>query len=222
MTNWDAIVVGSGVSGLSAAAYLTANGTKTLVLEQNQIAGGYTQVFRRQGNKYEFDVGVHYFGDCGPDGSITSIMNALGLAGKLEFRELDPDGFATHLFPDCTFRVPRGWDNYLARLIETFPAEEKGLRRCVGIMRRISRELDAIMPVNGRRSLLSFFAKAPVSAMFALLPTSRLFDLCRLSPQARAVIFAEAPDYGSAPSETPATRLRGRSLPHRTRHLTTT
>jgi len=60
MSEWDAIVIGSGLGGLTCAAYLTAAGRRTLVLEQNQVAGGCSQVFRRKGNRYEFDVGMHY------------------------------------------------------------------------------------------------------------------------------------------------------------------
>ena len=77
---WDAIVIGSGLGGLTTAAYLTTNGTRTLVLEQYDTAGGTSHVFRRE-NKWEFDVGVHYLGDCGPEVSDAE-WGRLGLAGR--------------------------------------------------------------------------------------------------------------------------------------------
>ncbi len=59
--NWDAIVVGSGIGGLTAAALLARHGGKrVLVLERHYTAGGFTHVFRRPG--FEWDVGVHYIG----------------------------------------------------------------------------------------------------------------------------------------------------------------
>jgi all-trans-retinol 13,14-reductase len=60
--SWDAIVIGSGVGGLTAAALLARHaGRRVLVLERHYTAGGFTHVFHRPG--YEWDVGVHYVGD---------------------------------------------------------------------------------------------------------------------------------------------------------------
>ncbi len=44
---WDAVVIGSGLGGLSCAAYLCTAGKRTLVLEAHYVAGGNSQVFRR-------------------------------------------------------------------------------------------------------------------------------------------------------------------------------
>ena len=58
---WDAIVIGSGIGGLAAAALLAKHGGKrVLVLERHYVAGGFTHSFHRPG--YEWDVGVHYIG----------------------------------------------------------------------------------------------------------------------------------------------------------------
>src|SRR5690606_9662698 len=38
--DWDAIVVGGGHNGLTAAAYLAKSGMRTLVLEQRHLVGG--------------------------------------------------------------------------------------------------------------------------------------------------------------------------------------
>jgi all-trans-retinol 13,14-reductase len=200
-SNWDALVVGGGLGGLSTAAYLTTNGLRTLVLEQNQVVGGCSQVFRRQG-KYEFDVGVHYIGGCQPGGRLPTILRGLGLEDRIEFLELNPDGFSTLVFPELTFRVPRGWDRYLARLIETFPAQEDGIRRCIGVLETIAREMDRQSP-PGVRGLLSFPFRAPTTIRWGLRPLAALYESCGLSAQARAVISAESGDYTCPPSRVP-------------------
>jgi len=52
---YDAIVIGSGIGGLTTAACLSRAGRKVLVLEQHYTAGGYTHSYARNG--YEWDVG---------------------------------------------------------------------------------------------------------------------------------------------------------------------
>jgi all-trans-retinol 13,14-reductase len=200
---WDVIVIGSGLGGLTSAAYLAANGLRPLVLEKNQVAGGCSQVFRRAGNRYEFDVGVHYIGECHPDGSITMALRGLGLDTRIEFRELDPDGFTTLVFPGLTFRVPRGWDAYLERLIATFPGEERRLRLCIGVLRRVVAERQRGRPGPGFVGKLAWARRAPVLATFGMLPLSRLFQACGLSRQACAVIVGESGEYGAPPSRAP-------------------
>ena len=51
----DAIVVGSGIGGLTTASLMAKAGKKVLVLEQHDRAGGCTHTFVEQG--YEFDIG---------------------------------------------------------------------------------------------------------------------------------------------------------------------
>src|SRR5205085_8285353 len=59
--SWDAIVIGSGMGGLTTAAMLAKQaGQRVLVLERHYTAGGFTHAFHRPG--YEWDVGVHYIG----------------------------------------------------------------------------------------------------------------------------------------------------------------
>jgi phytoene dehydrogenase-like protein len=84
-SGWDAVVIGSGLGGLTCAAYLCAAGQRTLVLEAHSVAGGNSQVFRRRvhGDDYEFDVGIYYIGECGRDGLIARMLDGLGLAERV-------------------------------------------------------------------------------------------------------------------------------------------
>ncbi len=197
-TDRDAIVVGSGPGGLTCAAYLAAVGMRVLVLEQHDLAGGNCQVFRRHhdGNEYEFDVGLHYIGDCGPHGSIPTVLRGLGLDGRITFRDLDPDGFDTLVFPDLTLRVPADWDEYRDRVVALFPDETEGIERYFAVLRRLARETSALMADSGE--------DAPTLLEWGLRPLADLFAHCRLSREAIAVLDHWSGLYGSGPRESTA------------------
>ena len=199
---YDAIVIGAGLGGLSTAALLTTNGRRVLVLEQNQVVGGCSQVFRRQGNRYEFDVGVHYIGDCAPGGTVDRLMHALGLDGRIDFAELDADGFSTITLPGVSFRVPRGWREYEDRLAATFPDQEAGVRRCVRTLRAVAEEISAERP-SGVRHALSRAGGLRSTLWWGLRPLARLYDACGLSQEVRTVIAGECGDYAVPPSKAP-------------------
>ncbi|OPZ94875.1 MAG: Phytoene desaturase (neurosporene-forming) [Firmicutes bacterium ADurb.Bin419] len=55
--SYDCIIVGSGLGGLSAAAYLAKHGKSVCVLEQAKNFGGYGQTFVKDG--FAFDCAIH-------------------------------------------------------------------------------------------------------------------------------------------------------------------
>ncbi|MCB0962947.1 MAG: NAD(P)/FAD-dependent oxidoreductase, partial [Acidimicrobiales bacterium] len=193
--HWDVVVVGSGPGGLTAGACLAAAGRRVLVVERHDLAGGNAQVFRRhhEGVEYEFDVGVHYLGDCGPGGLFPSIFSGLGVGDRIDFRPLDPDGFDTLHFPDLTFRVPAGWDAYRDRLIEAFPDERAGLERAIDVLHGVAEESRARM-IPG--------AETPTFDEWAFRPLSDLFDQAELSARAAAVLDHWSGLYAGGPSQT--------------------
>ena len=76
---WDTIVIGLGISGLTAGAALARCGQRVLVLEQHSVAGGLTQTFQR--HDWTFATGVHYVSgvgpDPGPDGQVGRMLHWL-------------------------------------------------------------------------------------------------------------------------------------------------
>lgn len=75
---YDAIVVGGGLAGLTSAAYLCRYGYRTLLLEKSHKTGGLVNTFWHQG--YAFDAGIRAFEN---SGILFPMLKSLGL--ELEF-----------------------------------------------------------------------------------------------------------------------------------------
>jgi all-trans-retinol 13,14-reductase len=191
---WDVIVVGSGIGGLTAAALLARRGRSVLVVDQHYVAGGNATIFKRPG--YEFDIGVHYLGQCGPGGILPRTLAAAG-ARDVEFLPMDPDGFDTLVLPDFELRVPAGIERYRARLIEAFPREQAGIDRYVRLLEQVARLMRA--GTNPRR-LLAAAPRALGALRWANSTLGAFLDTCTRDPRLRAVIAAESGDYAQPPS----------------------
>ena len=191
----DVVIVGAGPGGLTCAAYLAACGQRVVVLEQHDIAGGNSQVFRRhhEGMEFEFDVGLHYVGACRPGGLFPSIFGALGVADRIEYNELDPDGFDVVQLPGLTFAVPAGWDAYRARVVEAFPDEEEAIDACLAVLRAVAGEF--------RLSLVPG-VETPAFDEWGHRTMAELFAHCGLSQEAEAILYHWGGLYGSGPSKT--------------------
>lgn len=202
-TDYDAIVIGSGLGGSSAAAHLAAVGQRVLLLERYSVLGGSSHVFRRQG-KWEFDCGVHYVGGCGPNGPVTGIMRGLGLDDRIEWLPLDKDGFDVVIGPDLEFQVPVGWDAYEANLASTFPEDAAGLRRMVSVLRNLAETYRRDeTPASNAGHARWLAAAGPKAAAFAGVPLAGLLAACRLSPRTLLAVSAQSGALATTPLRIP-------------------
>ncbi len=202
----DVAIVGAGLGGLTAAAYLARQGHTVAVFDSHYVAGGCATGFARgtAASRYVFDVGVHYVGDAGPGGAFEQLLAPLD--AHVEFAPLDPDGFDTLVFPDFRFRIPVGRDLFRDRLVELFPEERRGIDRYVGYLAQLEGFVDALDAQDGAMSPrvgLHLMRRAPaVAASMALRwNMSSLLDRCTRDPRLRAVLLGQSGDYGLPPSE---------------------
>lgn len=102
-SEFDVIVIGSGMGGMTTAAALSRLDHKVLLLEQAQEIGGLTHSFTRNG--FTWDVGLHYCGTFGHDQLAGRILDWLS-GGTIEFRSVGTVYDTLH-FPD-DFEIPVG------------------------------------------------------------------------------------------------------------------
>ncbi|MEM7141335.1 MAG: NAD(P)/FAD-dependent oxidoreductase [Actinomycetota bacterium] len=190
---WDAIVIGSGPGGLTTAACLGSSGKRVLVLESHDLAGGNTQVFRRHHGDdwYEFDVGVHYIGECGDGDLFTAVYNSLGIGDRLTFRSMDSEAFDTLIFPDREVKIPAGWDEYRDSVVEQFPNDRAGIERFLDVLKTVANEARGFAGPD-----------RPTYDRWAMRPLSDLLDECELGQEASAVLDHWSGLYAGSPKQT--------------------
>ncbi len=121
--NYDAIIIGSGIGGLTTAASLSSAGKKVLVLEQHYTAGGFTHSYSREG--YEWDVGVHYIGDVGYP-TMTRKLFDFVTDGKLKWAAMDKV-YDRIFLGDESFDFVTGKKQFIDELKQCFPKEHSAI-----------------------------------------------------------------------------------------------
>lgn len=201
MADWDVVVIGSGIGGLSAAVGLSNLGKRVLVLEQHYLPGGWTHSFSLEGHK--FSPGVHYIGQLNEGGRTREIFEGLGVGADLEFLELNPDGYDHIVFEDETFDIPAGLQKYIARLIERFPEERSGIKRYFTLMQNVDRGLSMAADAKGILDKLKLLFTAPAIVFNGLKPASEVIDRFVSDVKLKAILESRAGDHGMMPSRVP-------------------
>lgn len=138
MDDFDAIVIGSGIGGLTAASLLAQlTDRRVLVLERHFRLGGFTHEFQRRG--YRWDVGVHYIGGMAPGRTSRRLIDLVTGGGDPAAAvawDPMPADFEVFHYPDLEFTVPDRPEEYAARLTQVFPHESAGIARYFEDVRR--------------------------------------------------------------------------------------
>ena len=203
----DVAIVGCGLGGLTAGAYLARAGLKVACFDSHYVAGGCATMFERgrSDERYCFDVGLHYIGDCGPGGMIPGLLRGVGV--DRTFAPMDPDGFDTLVLPDLRFRVPVGLERYRERLVATFAAEKRGIDRYVRFLHEVDRAQRQMEHAGGRmglRALLDVALHGRLLAKWRSATIGAVVRECTRDPRLQAVLLGQNGDYGVPPSEASA------------------
>ncbi|MFH1199121.1 MAG: NAD(P)/FAD-dependent oxidoreductase [Candidatus Omnitrophota bacterium] len=121
--DYDAIIIGAGIGGLTAAFRLSEAGKKVLLLEKQLVPGGFATVFKRKG--FTFESSVHCVDGLGKGGDIRNFLESSGLDKKVELIELD--NFARVIYPEHDFVLDFEPEHFIEYLKNQFPQDKKGI-----------------------------------------------------------------------------------------------
>jgi len=117
---YDVIIVGSGIGGLTCGALLSKRGYKVLVLEQHYQAGGYCSSFKREG--FVFNTGVEDVSGLWEKGPINYLFKEIGLKKENLFVR----NTSRYLFKGKKIEA-RNLDEFIKLLSNTFPQEKENI-----------------------------------------------------------------------------------------------
>jgi all-trans-retinol 13,14-reductase len=198
-STWDAIVIGSGMGGLSCAAALARNGHRVLVLEQFSAVGGQSGMFRRNG--FAWDVGMHYLGGFGEGSSAAELLDWLA-EGHIEMAPVGPVYDTLH-FPDgfeIGFSRPEA--ALKMDLKDKFPAAEAQIDAYFAALHEAAQAMQAVFALRA--------LPAPMAAAYGWWKRNQIGKWCGRTtrtvideiiddPKLAAVLSAQWPDYGAIP-----------------------
>lgn len=156
--DYDVIIIGSGMGGLSAGAHLASQKLKVLLLEQHYKVGGCTTNFKR--GDFTFETSLHEMAGGGPgkkDRGLYQLLKISGVGKKVDLYELPH--FYRSIFPggvDVT--LPNNWDGFKRALKEKWPEESEGIDRfhtlCQDLFEDIM-ELRDLFRYSGLKALMT-------------------------------------------------------------------
>ncbi len=125
MKNFDVIVIGGGLGGLTAGAKLAREGKKVLLIEQHTVPGGCATTFKRKG--FLVEAGLHEMDGLDPQDPKMEIFRELGVFDHVQFIEVPELYRFTHGRTDIV--IPAKSEEAIKVLVRQFPDEEKGIRK---------------------------------------------------------------------------------------------
>ena len=199
--NFDAIVIGSGIGGLTTASLLARHaGQRVLVLERHYTGGGFTHVFRRPG--YEWDVGVHYIGQVNnPASPVRAVFDHL-TDRNLQWQAM-PDVYDRIIMGGREYEFLSGTDRFRDRLKQYFPSEGRAIDGYFRAVRNCVRSSGLFFASKAVPGFIERVAGPLMRAPFlrhAGRTTAETLAALGCSRELAGVLTAQWGDYGLPPA----------------------
>ncbi len=196
-SDFDAIVIGSGLGGLSCAAAFARQGFTPLVIEQHDKPGGYATAFARPGG-FVFDVSLHSTTVEERDG-VLNLIPGFPEITDVEFL-LHPTLFRA-IYPEHDIRAAqRDPHAYITQLGDLFPEERGGLAALFEDMQGLFDEVNRLTSAQGQVDMSRFPTDFPYLFRLHDKTWAAMLDARIRNPKLKAIVSGQWGYYGLPPS----------------------
>lgn len=192
-SRYDHLVVGSGISGLTAALLLGLSGRSVLLIEKAPRIGGSMARFRLNG--VPFDTGFHFTGGFSSGGLLDDMLRVLGLREDIQPFFLDSKHANRFVFENEQTEIvfPAGREHLVERVSEQFPQDRAAVEAYFQRVEQV-RKKTATMDLRQIHQ-----APEPIDDDFITLQAA--LDELTGNPVLKAVLGGFSMCYGTPPSE---------------------
>ncbi len=199
--HWDAIVIGSGMGGMAAAAALSKFGHKVLLLEQYQTLGGLTHSFSRDG--FKWDAGIHYLSGISPGETGRTLLDWLSDT-PIGFTSMGAVYDNLHIGDAAPLALSRPFEAQERDLKDRFPDEAKAIEAWTIALRDAREAMFKIFPTRVMPEflgdLLQWWNSHSIDR-WCERTTQEVIDEITDNPELAAVFAAQWGDHGGRPSK---------------------
>ena len=197
---FDAIIIGSGISGLCTAAMLAQHGKRVLVLEKHFKVGGFTHTFRRK--EYTWDVGIHYIGGVHRKRSISRRLFDRISDSKLQWAQMD-DTYDRIIFPDQSYDLTAPKAQFIENLSGYFPDDIDAVLQYVDLIGKVARAgigFFAAKAFSGMLETVTYSLMSRKFLSFSSRSTKQVIGELTANPRLLGVLTGQWGDYGLPPA----------------------
>ena len=197
--HWDAIVIGSGMGGMTSAAALSKTGYKVLLLEQYKTLGGLTHSFTREG--FSWDVGIHYLGCVAPGDRERGMIDWLTHT-PMKFEPMGAVYDNLHLGDAPPLALSRPFEAQERDLKDRFPDEAEAIEAWIAALRKGRKTMYAIASTRAMPDfvghMIEWWNHRAIDKWCART-TQEVVDSITQNPELAAAFTAQWVDHGGRP-----------------------
>ncbi len=168
-TQYDAIIIGAGMSGMAAAIRLGMYDKKVLLLEKHIISGGLNSYYSRA--KIPFDVGLHAVTNFATRGERRRPLTKLLKQLRIPYDEFKlTSQFQSQIsFPEHTLNFSNDIEFFISEIEKNFPSEKDNFLKLLGEIKNFN-EVALDNPYASAKQKLAEYIKTPLLREMILCP----------------------------------------------------
>ncbi len=196
--DFDAIIIGSGLGGLSCAAAFARQGYKPLVIEQHDKAGGFATAFARPGG-FRFDVSLHST-SAGERNGVNNLIQGFPEISEIEF--LPHPSLFRVIYQEHDIRVAqKNVPAFIKSVTDLFPDEKDGIAGLFEDMRGLAQDIQKLSAARGNVDMSRFPQDFPTLARVFNKTWGEMVGARIKNPKLQTILSSQWGYYGLPPSK---------------------